>query len=110
MNAYFKDKFIPTHKITDIQILLYKAKNDYYTSIDEVLIDIIFLFKYINANIENYMPDNTQHNIIYYKLYLNTMYFIITEKVVSLKKVFNKNFNTDLKYILETNTLPKKSK
>jgi hypothetical protein len=110
LNATFKDKFIATHKVTDIQILLHKAKNDYYTSLDEVLIDFIFLFKYINANINNYIHIEMIKHEKKYKLYLNNLYSIICQKIVSLRKIYYNNYKNDLKHILQTNMLPKKSK
>lgn len=109
LNSSFKDNFIPTHNITDIQILLHKAKNDYYISIEEVITDLIFLFKYINANFEFYVPSDKLDNKKKYKLYLNNLYFSVIERVASLEIGFDNNYAKDLQYILETNMLPRKS-
>ena len=90
--------------------MLHKAKNDYYTSIDEINIDLIFLFKYINASLEFYIPSDKLEHKKKYRVYLNNLYFSIIERIVSLKNAFDTSYKKDLQYILETNMLPRKSK
>lgn len=101
--------------VTDIEILLRKAKLNYYTSIQDVLVDVIFLFKYINANLKSYIPDIKNSiirdlNFIWeYKSYLNNLYFLFVEKLNGISIQFSKLFQEDLEYIIENNLLPKKS-
>jgi len=109
LNDIFKDKFIATHNVTNIEILLYKAKNDYYFSINDIFVDLIFLFKYINANLEMFLSENFRGDIGVFKCYLNNLYSKISQSIISNKKIFEYNLKLDMDYVLDQNPLPRKS-
>lgn len=70
----------------------------------------MFLFKYINANIKDYIPNNQLNLIKNYKLYLNSLYFTFLESILEISNSFPNAFREDIKNLIEINDLPKKSK
>ena len=103
--------------VINIEIFLFKIKNDYYFNINSLLKDVIFLFKYISANFHKLIPDLKDKEkdkefptFKNYKIYLNELYFSFIDKLESIEKPFKKLLKEDLANILISNNLPKKSK
>ena len=113
INNNYKNIFVTTNCVNNIDILRYKAENNYYLNYNMLKEDIDYMFKYINENLNNLINfeinslNNHNKSIINF-LYSSYLYFTYYELLsfFSVEKMNSLIYN-DIDYMLNENKLPK---
>ena len=113
INNNYKNIFVTTNCVINIDILRYKAENNYYLNFNMLKEDIDYMFKYINDNLNNLINFEINNLINHNKnfltfLYSSYLYFSYYELLsfFSVEKM-NSLIYTDIDFMLNENKLPK---
>ena len=100
-----KNIYIDSTYVTNIDIIIYKSKCNYYVSHEDFYQELCLLFQYILENLIQLIPKKNQKHILIYQIYLSSIFQRLYGEISKLK--IEDQFSEDIERLFSINQLPK---